>query len=187
MWTLGFRQGWQVEVEATTEEVHRFTRRPSPGRSVHQALSKVVWGRGWRRAEPRTRTCIIGTEVWYLDDEVALRVSGHFGELADQFAELGAAVRIYHPAWRREAGMGPLRAPTITPRTASLREKLMTPPVSAAETYSPGGPSSLGTSVLTWLSQTCVCTASPITHKHESEQRDSSDRPACSSEASTTV
>lgn len=99
-----------------------------PRALVHQALSKVSWGRGWRRAEPRTRTCIIGTEVWYLDDEVALRVSGHFGELADQFAELGAAVRIYHPAWRREAGMGPLRAPTITPRTASLGEKLMPPP-----------------------------------------------------------
>lgn len=59
---------------------------------------------------------VIGTEVRYLDDEVALGVSGHFGEFTDQLAELGATVRIYHPAWRREEGTGPSENPNNNPQ-----------------------------------------------------------------------
>lgn len=39
--------------------------------------------------------------IWYLDDKVALGVSGHFGEFNDQLTEFGATVCIYHPAWGR--------------------------------------------------------------------------------------
>lgn len=44
------------------------------------------------------------TEFLYLDDQVALGVSGHFGEFDDQLTELGATLCVYHPAWRRNGG-----------------------------------------------------------------------------------
>lgn len=44
----------------------------------------------------------VQTVAWYLDDKVALGVSGHFAEFEDQLTELWATVCIYHPAWGRK-------------------------------------------------------------------------------------
>lgn len=37
----------------------------------------------------------------YLNNKVALGVSGHFGEFNDQLTELWATICVYHPAWGR--------------------------------------------------------------------------------------
>ena len=44
----------------------------------------------------------VQTGSWYLDDKVALGVSGHFGEFNDQLTELWATICINHPAWGRK-------------------------------------------------------------------------------------
>ena len=65
------------------------------------AWKKAYYRALWQRGLPR-RT--------YLDDQVALRVTGHPAELGSQLLELGPAVCVNHPAWgkrkrrrRREA------------------------------------------------------------------------------------
>lgn len=40
----------------------------------------------------------VQTVAQYLDNKVALGVSGHFGEFNNQLPELWAAISIYHPA-----------------------------------------------------------------------------------------
>lgn len=40
----------------------------------------------------------VQTVTGYLDNKVALGVSGHFGEFKNQLSELWAAIGVYHPA-----------------------------------------------------------------------------------------
>lgn len=47
--------------------------------------------------------------IRYLDDKVALGVSGHFGEFDDQLTELWATISIYHPAWGRKEAVSATR------------------------------------------------------------------------------